>query len=166
MNCGVHAVTLFYSVVMCHCLSTYALEYRATLYRLGTGETLRENCWPIFQQNALLPNILLANILNIYFHKHIHRITLTMAGRGRPATSMTHEQMASLGLVGKDLSQAITAPPPVFPTLMSKPVPLEVTIDMHNSLSNRNNIQNVCPLFSPVPPATTKSCGKRTTYRS
>lgn len=49
-----------------------------------------------------------------------------MAGRGRPTTSLTHEQMASLGLVGKDLSQTITAPPPVFPALMSKPVPLEV----------------------------------------
>lgn len=159
-------LSLFFTVWLCAIVCQHMHWSIAQHYRLSTGGTFRENCWPIFQQNALLPNILLANILNIYFHKHIHRITLTMAGRGRPATSMTHEQMASLGLVGKDLSQAITAPPPVFPTLMSKPVPLEVTIDMHNSLSNRNNIQNVCPLFSPVPPATTKSCGKRTTYRS
>lgn len=49
-----------------------------------------------------------------------------MAGRGRPTTSLTHEQMASLGLMGKDMSQAITAPPPIFPALMSKPVQLEV----------------------------------------
>ena len=52
-----------------------------------------------------------------------------MAGRGgRPTTSLTQEQLVSLGVVGKELPTSITAPPPIFPTLLSKPILLEVSV--------------------------------------
>lgn len=48
-----------------------------------------------------------------------------MAGRGRPATSLTQEQLMALGVNSKEM-QSATAPPPIFPPLFSKPAPLEV----------------------------------------
>lgn len=48
-------------------------------------------------------------------------------GGGRPTTSLTQEQLVSMGIVGKDMGNSILAPPPIFPTC-SKPVPLEVKI--------------------------------------
>lgn len=52
-----------------------------------------------------------------------------MAGRGRGKASgtLTQEQLQSLGVTSKEI-QAVTsaAPPPLYPPLLSKPVPLEV----------------------------------------
>lgn len=49
-----------------------------------------------------------------------------MAGRGRATSSFTQEQLQTLGCVGKDMPNVALAPPPLFPTLLSKPVTLEV----------------------------------------
>ncbi|CAD7080964.1 unnamed protein product [Hermetia illucens] len=46
-------------------------------------------------------------------------------GRGRLGSSLTQEQLQVLGCVGKDIPSVPTAPPPTFPPLLSKPVPLE-----------------------------------------
>lgn len=52
-----------------------------------------------------------------------------MAGRGgRPATSLTQEQLMALGVNSKEMQSVTNAPPPIFPPLFSKPVPLEVQI--------------------------------------
>uniref|UniRef100_A0A182WEW6 DNA-directed RNA polymerase III subunit n=1 Tax=Anopheles minimus TaxID=112268 RepID=A0A182WEW6_9DIPT len=55
-----------------------------------------------------------------------------MAGRGRGKTSgtLTQEQLQSLGVTSKEI-QAVTsaAPPPLYPPLLSKPVPLESNAD-------------------------------------
>lgn len=90
-----------------------------------------------------------------------------MAGRGRAATSLTHEQMASLGLMGgnKDMSQSITAPPPVFPALMSKPVALEVNKELFFPMAKTgdyisfNTPRQVLVVIS-------KYSGRRTSYHS
>lgn len=51
----------------------------------------------------------------------------TMAGRGgRPATSLTQEQLMALGVNSKEMQSVTNAPPPIFPPLFSKPVALEV----------------------------------------
>lgn len=47
-------------------------------------------------------------------------------GGGRATTSLTQEQLSALGINAKEMQNVITAPPPIFPTLKSKPVPLEV----------------------------------------
>lgn len=49
-----------------------------------------------------------------------------MAGRGRPATSLTQEQLMALGVNSKEMQSVPNAPPPIFPPLFSKPAPLEV----------------------------------------
>uniref|UniRef100_A0A182SHT2 Uncharacterized protein n=1 Tax=Anopheles maculatus TaxID=74869 RepID=A0A182SHT2_9DIPT len=55
-----------------------------------------------------------------------------MAGRGRGKTNgtLTQEQLQSLGVTSKEI-QAVTsaAPPPLYPPLLSKPVPLENVIE-------------------------------------
>ncbi|XP_050080915.1 DNA-directed RNA polymerase III subunit RPC7-like [Anopheles maculipalpis] len=55
-----------------------------------------------------------------------------MAGRGRGKTSgtLTQDQLQSLGVTSKEI-QAVTsvAPPPLYPPLLSKPVPLESNAD-------------------------------------
>ncbi|KAG4069106.1 hypothetical protein HA402_008417 [Bradysia odoriphaga] len=48
-----------------------------------------------------------------------------MAGRGRPATSLTQEQLMALGVNSKEMQSVTNAPPPIFPPLFSKPAPLE-----------------------------------------
>lgn len=53
-----------------------------------------------------------------------------MAGRGRATSSFTQEQLQSLGCVGKDMPNVALAPPPLFPTLLSKPVTLEVPLNL------------------------------------
>lgn len=50
-----------------------------------------------------------------------------MAGRGRPATSLTQEQLMALGVNSKEMQSVTNAPPPIFPPLFSKPSPLEVS---------------------------------------
>ncbi len=51
-----------------------------------------------------------------------------MAGRGRPATSLTQEQLMALGVNSKEMQSVTNAPPPIFPPLFSKPAPLEVNL--------------------------------------
>lgn len=51
-----------------------------------------------------------------------------MAGRGRPATSLTQEQLMALGVNSKEMQSVPNAPPPIFPPLFSKPVQLEVNV--------------------------------------
>lgn len=48
-------------------------------------------------------------------------------GRGGKTTSFTQEQLNALG-VGKDVP-VVLAPPPLFPPLLNKPVPLEANAD-------------------------------------
>lgn len=55
-------------------------------------------------------------------------------GGGRPTTSLTQEQLVSMGIVGKDIGNSILSPPPIFPTTGSKPVPLEVCFFIANFL--------------------------------
>lgn len=54
-----------------------------------------------------------------------------MAGRGRGKTNgtLTQEQLQSLGVTSKEM-QTVTsaAPPPLYPALLAKPVPLEVRL--------------------------------------
>ncbi|XP_040166623.1 DNA-directed RNA polymerase III subunit RPC7 [Anopheles arabiensis] len=55
-----------------------------------------------------------------------------MAGRGRGKTNgtLTQEQLQSLGVTSKEM-QTVTsaAPPPLYPALLAKPVPLESSAD-------------------------------------
>lgn len=56
-----------------------------------------------------------------------------MAGRGgrggKSTSSFTNEQLQALGCSGKDMPGVTLAPPPLFPTLIAKPVPLELNPD-------------------------------------
>uniref|UniRef100_A0A182NKI1 DNA-directed RNA polymerase III subunit n=1 Tax=Anopheles dirus TaxID=7168 RepID=A0A182NKI1_9DIPT len=51
-------------------------------------------------------------------------------GRGKATGTLTQEQLQSLGVTSKEM-QAVTsaAPPPLYPPLISKPVPLESNAD-------------------------------------
>ncbi|XP_058118774.1 DNA-directed RNA polymerase III subunit RPC7-like [Anopheles ziemanni] len=51
-------------------------------------------------------------------------------GRGKAVGTLTQEQLQSLGVTSKEI-QAVTsaAPPPLYPPLQSKPVPLECNAD-------------------------------------
>lgn len=61
-----------------------------------------------------------------------------MAGRGgRPATSLTQEQLMALGVNSKEMQSVTNAPPPIFPPLFSKPVPLEVNFVLHFELPTK-----------------------------
>lgn len=53
-----------------------------------------------------------------------------MGGRGRggrPATSLTQEQLNALGVNTKELQSGAVTPAQIFPTLQYKPVPLETS---------------------------------------
>lgn len=55
-----------------------------------------------------------------------------MAGRGKggkASSSFTQEQLQALGVVGKEMPSVTLAPPPLFPTLASKPIMLESNPD-------------------------------------
>lgn len=49
-------------------------------------------------------------------------------GRGKATGSLTQEQLQSMGVTRNEM-QAVSsaAPPPLYPILQSKPVPLEVS---------------------------------------
>lgn len=65
-----------------------------------------------------------------------------MANRGRGASnSLTHEQQQTLGLFGKDKSAIVTAPPPTYPPLRTKPLPLQNTAARQKELLYKERIQ-------------------------
>lgn len=82
-----------------------------------------------------------------------------MAGRGRPSTSLTQEQLMALGVNSKEMQSVTNAPPPIFPPLFSKPVPLEVN-GMNFLITQIKTI-----IFGrPEMPEITKYCGKKISY--
>jgi len=71
-----------------------------------------------------------------------------MGGRGRGGrgggTSLNREQLSSMGIVpGENLPGPITEPPPLYPLLNRKPVPLPESLELDYLLILRQNLLDV-----------------------
>lgn len=56
-----------------------------------------------------------------------------MAGRGGKTSSLTKDQLQAMGISGKEINPSVQLPPPLFPPLVNKPGPPDVSRQDHLS---------------------------------
>lgn len=68
-----------------------------------------------------------------------------MAGRGGKTSSLTKDQLTAMGISGKEVNQTGQLPPPLFPPLVNKPGPPDVSMRWlweGNIIGNRISLQD------------------------